>query len=211
MLWEQVYLSGGSKNFLNMTNTLLTITGPSLSGKSTLEDMLVRIHVLEKIVSFTTRPIRAGEVNGEQYHFLKREEAEKKIEADEVAEYTEFDGNFYGILGSELETKLQKNSCIAVVEPKGLNQLSIYCRGNGIGHKAVYLTNTPEVLAARFLHRFRNNEQASPVDYASRLVSLIRDEQAWIHKFEYHAIYLRFDRLNEGTVLREVVSLVGDK
>lgn len=189
---------------LPMINTLLTITGPSLSGKSTMENMLVQKYALEKIVSFTTRPIRAGEIDGEHYYFLKRTLAEQKIVDGEMAEHVEFSGNLYGILGSELQSKLQKNSCIAVVEPRGLKQMARYCRENDIFHKAIFLTNSPQLLAARFLQRFRADITALPSDYANRLVGMITDEQAWIHEYDYNMIYPSFNPFNEDRVVQEV-------
>lgn len=187
-----------------MNNIILTITGPSLSGKTTLESRLVGHYKMERIVSFTTRPIRKGEINGEHYYFLDRSIAEKKIADGHMAEHVEFQGHLYGILGSELQYKLQKNSCIAVVEPRGVKQLSEYCKENGLEHKAVFLTNHPNVLAARFLQRFKEDDKASPLTYSTRLVNMIRDEQNWIHEFDYDLIFTHFDSSNEDYLVQKV-------
>lgn len=47
-------------------------------------------------VSYTTRKPRPGEKNGKDYHFIKNEEFEKKIEKDQWAEWAKVHGNYYG-------------------------------------------------------------------------------------------------------------------
>jgi guanylate kinase len=187
-----------------MNNTLLTITGPSLSGKSTLEKMLHEKYAINKITSFTTRPPREGEVDGQHYFFLDRKEAERRIAEGEMAEWVEFQYHLYGILGSELESKLSKGACIAVVEPRGLVQMAEYCKEHNITHRAVFLANPPEVLAARFLKRFKDNPEAKPLDYTSRMVNLMKYEQDWVHSFEYHSHFFRFDSTNEDRIVNEI-------
>lgn len=189
-----------------MTNTLLTITGPSLSGKSTLENLLVDKYKMDKLISFTTRPPRQGEVDKEDYYFMDKPTAISKIEAGEMAEHVDFQGHLYGLLGSELETKLQKNSCIAVVEPNGVQQLAYYCQDKGLRHRSVFLTNSPVVLAARFLKRFQEDDKALAINYAKRFVNLMLAEQRWIHDFDYDYIYLHFDKSNEKYVLEKIYS-----
>ena len=77
---------------------LIVISGPSGVGKGT-----VRKKFFEKIgerlyysISMTTRAMREGEVNGVDYHFASREQFLKEIENDNVLEYNEYVGNFYG-------------------------------------------------------------------------------------------------------------------
>lgn len=189
-----------------MTHTLLTITGPSLAGKSTLESMLVKRYNLQRLVSFTTRPIRDGEVDGDHYYFLNRDVAERKIADGEMAEHVEFQGHLYGLLGTELVSKLQKGSVIAVVEPNGVQQLSKYCKENHLRHSPVFITNSPQTLAARFLQRFKQDEKASPINYATRLVNLMKNEQEWIHAHDYDLIFTRFDSSNENYIALRIFS-----
>lgn len=187
-----------------MTNTLLSITGPSLAGKTTLETALAEKYGTQRLISFTTRPQRQGEIEGEHYYFLTKERAVEVIEEGEAAEHIQFSGNYYGLLGKELKTKLFKGSCIAVVEPNGVRQLSYYCKENELHHKAIFLTNPPETLAARFLKRFKDNVEASPIDYAKRMVSMIKYEQDWLHEFNYDGIYHVFDSSNTWYVVSDV-------
>jgi guanylate kinase len=73
------------------------ISAPSGSGKSTLvNEILKAIPGLDFSISYTTRAVRGSERNGKQYHFVKREEFDRMVNADEFLEHAEFDGNCYG-------------------------------------------------------------------------------------------------------------------
>ncbi|SNR81345.1 guanylate kinase [Desulfurobacterium atlanticum] len=80
-----------------MKGLLIVISAPSGTGKTTLVNMLMKeIPTLEFSISCTTRKPRPGEVNGKDYYFLSLEEFEKKIENNELLEWAEVYGNFYG-------------------------------------------------------------------------------------------------------------------
>lgn len=76
---------------------IVIIVAPSGSGKSTLIKKLKHeFPELVESVSFTTRPIREGEVDGVAYNFLNEEEFKAKIEAGDFLEWAKVHGNFYG-------------------------------------------------------------------------------------------------------------------
>lgn len=76
---------------------LYVISAPSGAGKSTLCRELLDIFTeLRHSVSFTTRAPRAGEVAGNDYHFVSRDEFLRMIDTGEFAEWAEVHGNFYG-------------------------------------------------------------------------------------------------------------------
>lgn len=78
------------------------ISAPSGSGKSTLVNRLMEMDMardgrrLQFSVSFTTRAPRGGEVDGEHYHFITVEEFQRLREANELLEWAEVFGNYYG-------------------------------------------------------------------------------------------------------------------
>lgn len=87
---------------------LLVISGPAGSGKSTVRQRLISQHTnFSYSVSATTRKPRPGEVNGVDYHFLTKEEFLSKAERGEFLEYTEYAGEYYGTLVSEVVSKLE--------------------------------------------------------------------------------------------------------
>jgi guanylate kinase len=83
------------------------LSGPSGVGKTTIVKRLLELSPvpLRKAVSATTRPPRAGEVDGESYYFLSQEEFDRRREAGEFLECAEVhhSGYWYGTLRSELE------------------------------------------------------------------------------------------------------------
>jgi guanylate kinase len=84
--------------------TVFIISAPSGSGKSTLVDHLMhRLAGLRFSVSFTTRPPRGQERDGEDYFFISREEFETRMAKGEFLEHAEVFGNYYGTHMSELE------------------------------------------------------------------------------------------------------------
>ena len=88
---------------------LIVITGPSGVGKGTLVKLLLAHHPeLTVSTSATTRPPRSGEVNGEDYFFLSREEFETMIEKGEFLEWAEYTGNLYGTLRQAVEEQLEQ-------------------------------------------------------------------------------------------------------
>lgn len=76
---------------------LFVVSGPSGAGKDTLVDaLLARSPQLRYSVSATTREPRSGEVEGQHYFFLSREEFERRREAGAFLEWRDYNGNLYG-------------------------------------------------------------------------------------------------------------------
>ena len=97
-------------------NTIVTLTGPSLSGKSTLQKELSERLGLTPIVSHTTRSPRVGETDGLDYHYVSEQEF-SEIPMAETAMYA---GYRYGISKKEIEKSLP---AVVTIETSGLEQL----------------------------------------------------------------------------------------
>jgi len=97
---------------LNLKNTgrrrgvLLVLSSPSGAGKSTLSRLLLEDGHLGLSVSVTTRERRPSEVNGVHYHFISRQEFEQKRDNNELIEWAEVHGHYYGTLRETVETAL---------------------------------------------------------------------------------------------------------
>ena len=77
---------------------LFVLSAPSGAGKTTLTTALRQTPDFVYSVSCTTRPMRPGEVEGEDYHFLSAEEFQRAADAGEFLECAEVHGNHYGTL-----------------------------------------------------------------------------------------------------------------
>ncbi|MDA0834230.1 MAG: guanylate kinase [Planctomycetota bacterium] len=85
---------------------IIILSGPSGSGKTTIVNRLTsdsRVKII-KAISATTRPMRKGELDGEDYYFLTPAEFQSRRERDEFVECAEVhsSGYWYGTLKSEL-------------------------------------------------------------------------------------------------------------
>ena len=99
---------------------LFVISGASGVGKSTvLGKVMAAREDLRFSVSATTRAPRPGEVDGESYYFITREQFQEMIDRNEFLEYDAHMENYYGTPVAQLEEKLGSGSVILDIEPNG--------------------------------------------------------------------------------------------
>lgn len=108
-----------------MRGRLIVVSGPSGAGKSTLiREALQSVPELAYSVSATTREARPGEVHGEHYVFLSRDEFERWIGEGEFLEWAEYSGNLYGTPERKVEELLEAGrSVILEIELQGARQV----------------------------------------------------------------------------------------
>lgn len=110
-----------------MRGKLIVVSGPSGAGKSTLiREALAAVPELAYSVSATTRPPRPGEMDGEHYVFLSREEFERWIREGKFLEWAEYSGNLYGTPEAKAEELLDVGkSVILEIELQGARQVRL--------------------------------------------------------------------------------------
>ena len=170
---------------------LLVVSGPSGSGKTTLCRKLADTGEAVYSVSCTTRAPRPGEVHGRDYYFLSVAEFQQHIARDELFEYAEVHGNYYGtpkiyvkqnlakgvdvVMDIDIQGAAQVRSCHdALIQrcltdvfilPPSVDELRDRLSGRG--------TETPERLALRLGNAL--DEIARWPDYEYALVSSSRE------------------------------------
>jgi guanylate kinase len=104
---------------------LMVLSGPSGVGKGTVcRALRSRETSLDYSISVTTRSPRAGERNGVEYFFKTKEEFQQMIEKQELLEWAEYAGNFYGTpLNYVRETLDQGQDVILEIEVQGAMQV----------------------------------------------------------------------------------------
>lgn len=179
---------------------LVVISGPSGVGKtSILRRLLSDLPQLIPSVSATTRPPRAGEKDGVDYHFLSAEEFEKRRAAGEFLECCRVYGrqHWYGTLVAEVAPRLAAGAWVVLeidvegtlsilerypeavtifVEPTRPDQLEERLTGRG--------TESPEAMARRlevarrelleahrYQHRVVNENLETAVDSIKRILA----------------------------------------
>ena len=94
---------------------MLVLVGPSASGKTEAVKLLISEYGMKKLVTYTSRPMRIHEVKGVDYHFISKEEFEKKIEENFFLEYVEYNHNYYGTAYEDLA-----DNKVVILEPSGV-------------------------------------------------------------------------------------------
>ena len=111
-----------------MQKVIITLVGPTCSGKTTLKDQLLATGDFIEVISHTTRPMRNGEVNGETYHFVTPEQFDEM----EFLERIEYNGNIYGGSVAEFEKGFDSGQIpVIIVEPNGNAQININAKKLG--------------------------------------------------------------------------------
>ena len=105
---------------------VIVLSGFSGAGKGTIMKHLLKLHKDEYnlSISATSREKRTGEKEGRDYFFKTREEFEEMIKNNELLEYTEFNGNYYGTPKEYVETIVnQGKDVILEIEIDGALQV----------------------------------------------------------------------------------------
>ena len=104
---------------------LFILSGPSGSGKDTvLKEVLANHPEIMLSISSITRDMRPGEVEGEKYHFISREEFEQLIRDDMLLEYNVFVGNYYGTPKAPVERALENGTDVILeIDVNGADQI----------------------------------------------------------------------------------------
>ena len=108
-----------------MKGKLYVISGPSGCGKSTVvHAVMAKYPNLRFSVSATTRPIRPGELDGEDYFFVTRERFDEMLREGELLEHAEYVGNCYGTPERPLQEALDSGlDMLLDIEPQGAMQV----------------------------------------------------------------------------------------
>ena len=96
---------------------LIIISGTTCAGKDTIVKKLLEINKnICKSTSYTSRPIRPGEVNGKNYYFVDKKGFEEKIKNDDFLEYAQVQyGEYYGTPKKEVVDLLENGKDVILV------------------------------------------------------------------------------------------------
>ena len=110
---------------MSRTGTLFTVSAPSGAGKTSLVNALLdRCQGLQVSVSHTTRPMRPGENEGVNYHFVAEEVFLAMLEKAEFLEHANVFGNLYGTSQVWVEKQLDQGiDVILEIDWQGAQQV----------------------------------------------------------------------------------------
>ena len=162
-----------------MPGTLFIVAAPSGAGKTTLvSGLLAQDSGVKLSVSYTTRAPRAGEVHGQDYHFVDVATFKAMAGRGEFLEWAEVHGNYYGTSRPWLEAQMNSGTDILLeidwqgaqqvrkvfpdavgvfILPPSIDELERRLRGRG--------TDSEEVIARRVLAAQGEMRHVGEFDY----------------------------------------------
>lgn len=172
-----------------MTGNLFIVSAPSGAGKSSLVNaVLAEDKMLALSVSFTTRPPRAGEVNGRDYHFVDAKTFQAMLERCEFLESAEVHGNRYGTSQKWInEARAKGLDIILEIDWQGAQQV----RRAFPDAVSIFILPPPPVLT-ELERRLRVRGQDSDAVIERRLRDA-RDEISHAAEFDYVIINNKFE------------------
>jgi guanylate kinase len=179
---------------------LFVVSAPSGTGKTTLVERLVqRVPDLTMSRSYTSRPARAGEVDGIDYNFISRQLFEEMVRAGEFLEWADVFGNLYGTSASDTARCLERGcDLVLVIDVQGARQVRSR-RKESVG--IFVLPPSFEILERRLRGRSKDAEEA-----VQRRLRTARAEVAAYAEYDYVVINDELDACVErlmGIVLAE--------
>ena len=174
----------------NPNGNLIVISGPSGAGKGTIVKALLDQYAsIHYSVSATTRPPREGEVNGVNYWFVSREEFLHMREHDELLEWAEVYGNFYGTPRRRVMEAINRgHDIILEIDPQGAMKVK---SGFPSAVFVYIMPPSPRELSRRIIGRGTETQDA----IRQRLNSVVT-ELGYIHEYDHLVIN---DELTEAT------------
>ena len=173
---------------------IFVISAASGTGKTTLVSRLVQQHPNVRVsVSHTTRPPRAGEVNGQHYHFVSEEEFVRLAGEGAFLEHAQVVGNYYGTSYESVQSMCEQGyDVILEIDVQGAQQvrkalpeaLSIFILPPSLAVLEQRLrqrqTDSEEVIARRLSEAVDEIQQALMFDYVVSNRSLQQaEEELW--------------------------------
>lgn len=170
---------------------VLVLSGPSGAGKSSIINKIKgEIGDFYFSISTTTRPMREGEREGIDYHFVAEEEFEKEIENDSFLEYALVHGNYYGTSLKPVREALAEGKLVLFdIDVQGNSAVK-----NRLGEITTSVFVTPPTLS-----ELKNRLQKRSTDSQEtiqRRIKMAKKEIQRISEYEYIVIN---DDLNEAS------------
>ena len=174
----------------------LILIGKSASGKTKIRDILAKEHGFYSITTFTTRPMRKGEISDVTYHYISNDEFLKKIDEGFFVEWKKYRVSenvwYYGTAKEDIENADEKS--VIILTPDGVRDILKY--GN-IKPVVIYLYSNIDTIRKRLSER--NDGKDNAEERIRRDAKDFKYADLLANKIVYN---------NDGTSINEVVDSV---
>ncbi len=185
-----------------MTRGLVfVVSAPAGTGKTTLVKMILdEFPTIVGSVSCTTRPPRSGEIPGKDYHFLKKEEFEAKIQTGDFLEYAQVFDDYYGTSKEfVLEQQSKGKHVVLVIDTQGAMQLKEK------KFPAIFIFISPPSLPELRERLFKRKTEN--IELVEKRLSWAMHEMAIANKYDYNIVndnlYVAYDILRSIFIAEE--------
>lgn len=200
--------------------SIILLVGASGSGKTTIGKELERYGV-KQLVSFTTRPMRDGEMHGVDYHFTNKED----LVESELAEISYYNGNTYGLSKHEIESKLAKhNDVYFITDRNGAKQL-VEMYPDKVKYFWINITieemvkrmrqrgDRDEQIIERVEHAIDTGELVYPEDVDCNIITLDANDSVkdliWIIALDSYFSAVKFERVAKPIYIKRSDEITG--
>ena len=180
-----------------MNGTLFIVSSPSGGGKTSLVKALLQAEPDVRLsISHTTRPPRAGEADGRDYHFVPLETFQRMLEAGEFLESAEIYGNRYGTSQKWIEgERAAGRDVLLEIDWQGAQQVRRLMPGTV---SVFVLPPSLEVLESRLKGRGQDSAEV-----VARRMTAAREEMS--HSVEYDYVIINEEFSRAALDLRSIV------
>jgi len=184
---------------LKRRGLMFVLSSPSGAGKTTISRMLLAADSQIKLsVSITTRPMRPGETDGVDYHFVPDAEFDRMIDEDDFYEWAHVFGYRYGTPKGQIRTALKEGQDFLFdIDWQGTQQLYQKDRQDVV---SVFIL-PPSIDE---LHRRLSARATDSAEVIESRMARARDEIS--HWAEYEYVVINDDRDTCFTKVREILN-----
>jgi len=179
---------------------VIALFGPAGSGKDYLLSK-IDLSGFNKVIMYTTRPMREGETNGIEYHFISEKEFQDKIENGEMIEYKVFNNWYYG---TSYDSYSDDKINIGIFTIAAINKLKQFSTDFNI--EPVYILTNDKIRLIRQLNR---EENPNVLEICRRFISDNTDFT--FVDFAYYVVRNSIDNCNGVIDLTNIINNVEDK
>lgn len=192
------------KDFMLINNKLrgklFIISAPSGAGKTSVAEGVVKIlqklMPIEKVITFTTRKIRPGEISEKDYHFISIKEFLTLKKDGGFLETTEYNGNYYGSPASIISKLKAGKSLIMVTDCTGAKNFK-----NNIFPDVVTIWLTvPSLEVLRQRLENRNTESKEALINRLQLAKTETAQESAEQFFQYHVLNDDLDKTIQNVI-----------
>ena len=163
--------------------TMVILSSPSGAGKTTIVNLLAKSKKFSVSISHTTRNPRPNEIDGQDYHFVSKEEFQRLIKNDEFLEYAKVFDNLYGTSRTAVIQNLEKgNNVLFDIDWQGADQI----KNKKLDYDLITFYLLPPSRKVLF-ERLTNRDMKDKLIAEERMKQFNRDVLHWIN-YDYVVI-----------------------